>query len=50
VTARLAGAQAEGVAPALVAAGVPLTGLGITRPALEDYFVELTGEGFDVAG
>ena len=32
----------------LVAAGVPVSGLRVERPALEDLFVQLTGEGFDV--
>jgi ABC-2 type transport system ATP-binding protein len=41
---------AEEVAPALVMSGVPFTGLQIARPRLEDFFVGLTGEGFDVAG
>ena len=50
------GAQAElGVVPpeqvtaALVGAAIPVRGLAVTRPSLEDLFVELTGEGFDVA-
>jgi len=46
----LADVAADAVAPALVAAGVPLTGLNIARPRLEEFFVGLTGEGFDVAG
>jgi ABC-2 type transport system ATP-binding protein len=48
-----AGAELDGVAPeracaALVAAGVPVRGLAVRRPSLEDTFVSLTGEGFDV--
>ncbi len=44
------GAQApESVTAALVAAGVPVRGLAVTRPSLEDLFVQLTGAGFDVA-
>ncbi|MFG1808707.1 ABC transporter ATP-binding protein [Streptomyces sp. NPDC049040] len=35
---------------ALVAAGVRVRGFGIQRASLEDAFVALTGEGFDVAG
>jgi ABC-2 type transport system ATP-binding protein len=35
---------------ALVAAGVRVRGFGLERPSLEDAFVALTGEGFDVAG
>ncbi len=30
--------------------GVPVAGLETVRPSLEDLFVELTGEGFDVNG
>ena len=41
---------AEEVAPALVLGGVPFTGLQVARPGLEDFFVSVTGEGFDVAG
>jgi ABC-2 type transport system ATP-binding protein len=40
---------AEDVTVALVKAGVPVRGLVVARPALEDLFVEMTGEGFDVA-
>ncbi len=39
----------EDVTAALVTAGVPVRGLAVTRASLEDLFVELTGEGFDVA-
>jgi ABC-2 type transport system ATP-binding protein len=35
---------------ALVAAGVRVRGFGLERGTLEDAFVALTGEGFDVAG
>lgn len=35
---------------ALVAAGVRVRGFGVQRASLEDAFVALTGEGFDVAG
>ena len=34
---------------ALVGAGVAVSQLALERPSLEEYFVELTGEGFDVA-
>jgi ABC-2 type transport system ATP-binding protein len=34
----------------LVHAGVPVRGLATVRPSLEDLFVSLTGEGFDVDG
>ncbi len=36
-------------AAALVAADVRIHGFGLERPSLEDAFVALTGEGFDVA-
>lgn len=35
---------------ALVGAGVRVRGFGVRRASLEDAFVALTGEGFDVAG
>lgn len=35
---------------ALVTAGVRVRGFGVERASLEDTFVALTGEGFDVAG
>nr|WP_190060785.1 ABC transporter ATP-binding protein [Streptomyces echinoruber] len=35
---------------ALVAAGVRVRGFGVERASLEEAFVALTGEGFDVAG
>lgn len=35
---------------ALVGAGVRVRGFGVERASLEDAFVALTGEGFDVAG
>ena len=38
----------ESVVAALVAAGVGVRGFGVRRPSLEDLFVSLTGEGFDV--
>jgi ABC-2 type transport system ATP-binding protein len=38
----------ERVNAALVTAGVPVRGLVVERPTLEDLFVSLTGEGFDV--
>jgi ABC-2 type transport system ATP-binding protein len=41
---------AERLGPALVEARIPFTGLRTARPRLEEYFVGLTGEGFDVAG
>lgn len=44
-----ADASTDDVVAALVAAGVRIRGLSIERPSLEDRFVALTGEGFDVA-
>jgi ABC-2 type transport system ATP-binding protein len=38
------------ICAALVAAGVGVRGFGVERGTLEDAFVALTGEGFDVAG
>jgi ABC-2 type transport system ATP-binding protein len=40
----------EDLLAALVRAGVPVRGFAVTTPSLEDLFVDLTGEGFDVSG
>ncbi len=40
----------EKVVAALVHAGVGVSGFALTTPSLEDLFVALTGEGFDVSG
>ncbi|MBC7291059.1 MAG: ABC transporter ATP-binding protein [Actinotalea sp.] len=45
----LAGIGPAAVAEALVGAGVDLLGLDVRRQSLEELFVHLTGEGFDVA-
>jgi ABC-2 type transport system ATP-binding protein len=50
VSARLGEAAPADVCRELVMAGVPVTGLDTPRPSLEDLFVGLTGEGFDVEG
>jgi ABC-type multidrug transport system ATPase subunit len=57
VTETAAGASAElgAVAPEKVVAelvqeGVPVRGFAVEAPSLEDLFVGLTGEGFDVSG
>jgi ABC-type multidrug transport system ATPase subunit len=50
VTGMLGDVPPDEVAPALVHGGVPIIGLSVSRPALEEFFVTLTGEGFDVAG
>jgi len=43
------GLEPDAVCAALVGAGVRVFAFGIERPSLEDAFVALTGEGFDVA-
>ena len=50
VTARLGDQAPEDINAALVHGGVRVAGLDTQRPSLEDLFVELTGEGFDVNG
>ena len=48
VSAQLAGEQPERICAELVAAGVGIRGLGVVTPSLEELFVGLTGEGFDI--
>jgi ABC-2 type transport system ATP-binding protein len=48
VTAALGDHAVEGVVPALVSAGVRVLGFSADTASLEERFVELTGEGFDV--
>jgi ABC-2 type transport system ATP-binding protein len=48
VSAQLGGRAPDEVNRELVGAGVPVRGLAVLRPGLEDLFVTLTGEGFDV--
>jgi hypothetical protein len=48
VAVRLNGLPPESINASLVRAGVPVRGFTVERPALEDLFVRLTGEGFDV--
>jgi ABC-2 type transport system ATP-binding protein len=49
VTAPLpAGFDPDALIPALVTAGVRVRGFAVDQPSLEDRFVALTGEGFDV--
>jgi ABC-2 type transport system ATP-binding protein len=50
VSADLGGQLPEAVCERLVLAGVPVAGLETPRRSLEDEFVELTGEGFNVDG
>ncbi|MFF4412225.1 ATP-binding cassette domain-containing protein [Streptosporangium sp. NPDC001559] len=50
VSAELGEEAAERICAELVTSGVAVRGLAVRRPSLEDVFVGLTGEGFDVAG
>jgi ABC-2 type transport system ATP-binding protein len=50
VSAQIGDQAADAVCRELVLAGVPVAGFDTPRPSLEDLFVELTGEGFDVDG
>jgi ABC-2 type transport system ATP-binding protein len=49
-TGRLAGVAPEKVVAACVHQGISVTGFAAGSPSLEDVFVALTGEGFDVGG
>ena len=49
VTASLGDHAPERINADLVQGGVRVAGLETIRPSLEDLFVELTGEGFDVS-
>jgi ABC-type multidrug transport system ATPase subunit len=49
-TGHLGDIAPEKVVAACVHAGVAVTGFRVGRPTLEDVFVSLTGEGFDVSG
>ena len=50
VSAQLGDIQIEKVCADLVHAGIGVRGLGVVAPSLEELFVGLTGEGFDVDG
>lgn len=50
VTAEPPDRELADINTALVKAGVRVRGFAVERPSLEDAFVALTGEGFDVAG
>ena len=50
VTATLGEVAVEKIVPNLVNDGVPVLGFAVQQPSLEDVFVALTGEGFDVSG
>jgi lantibiotic transport system ATP-binding protein len=49
-TGQLGSVAPEKVVAACVYAGVAVSGFRVGRPTLEDMFVSLTGEGFDVSG
>jgi lantibiotic transport system ATP-binding protein len=49
-TGLLGGVAPEKVVAALVEDGVPVRGFTVVEPDLEELFVSLTGEGFDVSG
>ncbi len=48
VVAELGSVASEDITEALVRAGVPVRQIVVEQPDLEEMFVELTGEGFDV--
>jgi ABC-type multidrug transport system ATPase subunit len=50
VTGTLGDVAVEKIVPNLVNDGVPVLGFAVQQPSLEDLFVSLTGEGFDVSG
>jgi len=49
-SAVLGGVSPEQICAELVHAGIGVRGFAVTSPSLEDLFVGLTGEGFDVSG
>ncbi len=50
VSARLGEHKPDVINAELVGADIPVSGLETVRPSLEDLFVQLTGEGFNVNG
>jgi ABC-2 type transport system ATP-binding protein len=50
VSGLLGAAAPEAVVAALVGDGVGVRGFAVERGSLEEQFVHLTGEGFDVSG
>jgi len=49
-SAALGDAEPERICAELVHAGIGVRGFSVAAPSLEDLFVGLTGEGFDVDG
>ena len=49
-TGTLNGISPDKIVAACVHQGVPVLGFHVGAPSLEDVFVSLTGEGFDVSG
>ncbi|MGH3396855.1 MAG: ABC transporter ATP-binding protein, partial [Streptosporangiaceae bacterium] len=47
-SAVMGGAEPERICAELVRAGVGVRSFGVAAPSLEDLFIRLTGEGFDV--
>jgi ABC-2 type transport system ATP-binding protein len=50
VLATLGTVEVERIVPLLVQDDIPVLGFAVESPSLEDLFVSLTGEGFDVSG
>lgn len=50
VTASIGDVAVEKIVPNLVNEDIPVLGFAVLKPSLEDVFVSLTGEGFDVSG
>jgi ABC-2 type transport system ATP-binding protein len=50
VTGELGDVEVAAIVPRLVEAGIDVLGFSALAPSLEDLFVALTGEGFDVSG
>jgi ABC-2 type transport system ATP-binding protein len=48
ISAQLEGQQPEQICAELAAAGIAVRGLGVVTPSLEELFMALTGEGFNI--